>query len=198
MEVFRNTIIAVLNFFKKLPFYLSVILIAILIIFEASDIETLNQYLIRIILVLFVSLLYFDILYYFINKTFFFKIINPIGLIKFYNSKGKLYLKKQIKEVFVEEILFKYLTFLLFGSLINDCNWIIIILTAIVFTYIHKFNSLFSLIEFSLFFATCHYFFLETHIFAILFLPHLLRNLIIEYLTRIDNDNKRIYRHTRI
>ncbi len=184
MEVVRNRIITGLDFFKRIPFYLSIVFITTLFLFEAFNINLYDQYLKRTILVLTISLLYFVFLYYLINKSFFLKIINPLEVIKFYNHKGKAYLKKQVKEVFVEEFLFKYLPFLLLGSKINNYNWEIIILTAILFTYIHKFNSLFSLIEFFIFFAICHFFFLETHIFAVLFLPHLLRNLIIEYLTR--------------
>lgn len=184
MNFFRNTIITGLSFFRNINFYVSLILIAIIILFELSNIKSYNQYLIKFILVLIFSLLYFNFLYYLINNSFFLKIINAIEIINYYKYIGKSYLKKQIKEVFIEEFLFKYLPFFLLRGLVNDYFWLIIILTAIVFTYIHNFNSLFSQIEFFFFFATCHYFFLETHIFAVLFLPHLLRNLIIEYLTR--------------
>lgn len=184
MQVLRNRIVAGLSFFKRIHLYVSIILIALILIYEASNIESYSGYLIRTITVLIVSLLYFDFLYYLINRSFFLKIINPIPFIKFYCHQGKSYLKKQVKEVFVEEFLFKYLPFLVLGNLISGYLWLVITSTAVIFTYIHKFNSLFSLLEFFFFFAICHFFFLEFHLFAFLFLPHLLRNLIIEYLTQ--------------
>lgn len=180
----KNSIIVGLDFLKKIPYNLSILSISILILYEIIYIETCFQYIIKILLIIGVSLLYFYFLYYLINRRFFFKIINPIDCLNFYINKGKSYLKKQIKDVFIEEFFLKYLPFLLLEDSINTFYWVIIILTAIVFTYIHKFNNLFSLLEFFIFFALCHFFFFKTHIFAVLFLPHLLRNLIIEYLTR--------------
>lgn len=183
MVNFKNWIINWLVKFKKIPFYISITLIITILIFEIYKTDCFDIYLINFILVLLFSFLYFVFLYYLIDQKKFIKIINSKMFLRFYQQNGKAYLKKQIKEVFVEEFLFKYLPFLILGNIISNYFWLSIILTSIVFTYIHKFNNLISLLEFFIFFACCHFFFLEIHFFGILFIPHLTRNLIIEYLT---------------
>lgn len=181
----RQSIIFGLDFCKKIPFFIVIILFLFLVIYqEANNLSIFLGIGIPFLSVV-LSVLYFSLLYYTINKEYFNKIKNPFEWINYYfRDKGKQYLKLQIKGVFIEEFLFRYLPYLLFTDFILDNKIMVLIFAAIVFSFIHKFKNTISFLEFFLFFFTLHCLFMETLNFNVLFLPHLIRNLIIEFINR--------------
>lgn len=177
----KRKILSALDDVKKLPIYLFVIISLIIIIWQYYFISKI--WVLTTVLSIVISYIYFVIVFHFIEKRNSIKFLEFVNIYKYYKTYKFNYLKKQLKHVFTEEFLLRYLPIILVGFFFESkyVSLLIIIVSMIFFTYLHRFSHVIELIEFTFFFGITYCFFALYHDFGILFLSHLTRNLLIEY-----------------
>lgn len=125
--------------------------------------------------------LYFFIYFYLIKKK----------SIKIKRIKNQWYYLYQIKIVFIEELLWRYIPYKIL-LLINEEKIICIVFLLLIFIFsvLHFMNKkvIYVLVfcEFFLYFFLSFFIFYHCPFFLILIVPHLLRNIIIQYVSDLD------------
>lgn len=132
---------------------------------------------------IFASYIYFVLIFFLINRNSHIGLFELKKIFIFYKKNKFNYIKWQFKNVFTEEFLIRYIPFCLLILVANDFFYvhILIFFSTAFFTWIHRFNNIIALIEFFLFFSSVFYFFTKFNDFGVLFFPHIIRNIMIEY-----------------
>ena len=137
--------------------------------------------LISVLTSILITLIYFTGIIFYGNKKK--RIIYKVSML----TKDRIlnYIIFQFKVVFLEDILLRYIPLIIAIFLLNNHFLISFILT-LIFTIIHFYKysviSVLVFAEFFLFFFISSIFFMEYKSFLILFFPHFLRNLILEFI----------------
>ncbi len=186
---FKGVFIKLLEFLKStINFNTSIVLFSCLLLCEIFCFNRLFYIeLVTIPFSIFISYFYIILFYFILNSKKAKQLLKYKKIFKYYKTKNTNYFEKQFKDVFVEEIVIRYMPYLMMLYIYPFNIYltiIIIIVITFLFTIIHEFNHWFLLIEFFLFFIFIFILFAITKSFSILFFPHLIRNLLIQYLLK--------------
>lgn len=184
----KNKIISFIDFFKKrIGLNFAVFSLLSLTFFEIVQYKT-YMFLYLIPFCIIATFIYIAILYFFLNSEKACFLFNYQKIYSFYKMQyGRKYLIKQFKDIIIEEFLLRYLPLVFFINLVslnNHKTFLFIVLITFLFTVIHKFEHLILQFEFFIFFLSLLFLFKYTNSFIVLFLPHLIRNLLIQYLLK--------------
>jgi hypothetical protein len=169
----------IINFLITVPVSFFLLIILLITLFEILILNKSFSILFYTSIVLSVSVILYFFLYYFYY-------FNTTSL-KILKIKYQWYYLYQVKVVFIEELLWRYMPFKLLLMVNQEkYNIILQLVLTLLFTYLHfrKKNVIYVLVllEFLFYFFITFLIFNKFQYFLILFIPHILRNLIIEYL----------------
>lgn len=187
-KIIKNGIIKILDIFKLLPIKISFIVTFFLFFFDYHHSKSFFYWLFVNVFTLLLTALYFPAIYYFLDKNAHSLSKEYFKIYRYYSEKGRKYFRKQWRDILVEEIMFKFIPFFTLSNYFEINIIFLVLITGVLFSFIHKFNNPFSFLEFFIFFGFSHFLFIKTKSFAVLFIPHLFRNLILEYLIRNKDD----------
>ena len=186
---FKELLIQFLELLKSnINFNTSAVLLIFLLVCEFFFFnKSINKELLNITLSIFIPYFYIIFLYFIMDIKKSKLLLKRQNIFQYYITKNEKYFRKQFKDVFIEEFLFRYLPLLVATLFCSDSVLLIgfLILTiTVVFTLIHEFNHWFLILEFFFFFLIIFTLFAVTKDFNVLFFPHLIRNLMIQYLIK--------------